>query len=167
MSDTIHSSSLIIFCAKKFHITHCYIKQYFFAKKQEEKIRCLCSFLHVGGTWFSSFCFLRLVYHICILYVWLVFTCIDQTINIEMKIVRNDVLKRIKCSNRIIRKYKPCNIYILWYITKFLISIQFNMSIHFIMISKNINLVKFLWRKIVNEKFSNSRQISRRNSTLY
>ena len=126
MSDTIHSSSLIIFCAKKFHITHCYIKQYFFAKKQEEKIRCLCSFLHVGGTWFSSFCFLCLVYHICILYVWLVFTCIDQTINIEMKIVRNDVLKRIKCSNRIIRKYKPCNIYILWYITKFLISIQFS-----------------------------------------
>ena len=86
MSDTIHSSSLIIFCAKKFHITHCYFKQYFFVKKQKEKIQCLCSFLHVGGTWFSSFCFLCLVYHICILYVWLVFTCIDQTINMEIKI---------------------------------------------------------------------------------
>ena len=64
---------------------------------------------------FLLFCFLCLVYHICILYVWLVFTCIDQTIDVEIKIVRNDVLKRIKCSSRIIRKISPvifinCNI---------------------------------------------------------
>ena len=94
-----------------------------FLLKAERKIRCLCSFLHVGGTWFSSFCFLCLVYHICILYVWLVFTCIDQTIDVEIKIVRNDVLKRIKNSTRIIRKHNICDIYNLWYITEFLMSI--------------------------------------------
>ena len=121
MSDTIHSSSLIIFCAKKFYITHCYFKQYFFVKSRK-KNPMFMFFFACGWNMIFFFLFpmfsLSHLYFVCVVSVYMYWS----NNKYRNKIVRNDVLKRIKNSTRIIRKYKICDIYNLWYITEFLVS---------------------------------------------